>query len=105
MIRLDSSWELKIAQNLDKNNINWLRPNSKNGHTFQWIDKNGKQHTYYPDFYLIDYDVYLDPKNDYFRKNGGNDKIKRVREQNNVKVLILDEKELDWKLIHEKIFM
>lgn len=58
---------------------------------------DGKQHRYTPDFYLPEYDIYLDPKNDYLINNinpslGYNDveKIKKVSTQNNIKILILD---------------
>lgn len=33
--------------------------------SIKWVDKNQKERRYYPDFYLIDFDVYLDPKNPY----------------------------------------
>ena len=50
---LDSSWELLMAQDLDKHNILWSRPSS-------FLLSNKRRYT--PDFYLPDYDVYLDPK-------------------------------------------
>ena len=56
---LQSSWEYEMSLNLDKNNIKWRRPM-----TF-WLtlkNKCGKQSTYTPDFWLPEYDVYLDPK-------------------------------------------
>jgi len=31
----------------------------------KWIDKNNNDRMYYSDFYLPDYDIYLDPKNPY----------------------------------------
>ncbi len=62
-VQLESSWELKIAEYLDKKNINWIRPNP-----ILWIDSNNKNHLYYPDFYLIDFNIYLDPKNPYCMK-------------------------------------
>ena len=57
-ILLDSSWELELAKRLDFLNINWIRPKN-----LKWKDQNGIEHNYFPDFYLIDYDLYLDPKN------------------------------------------
>ncbi len=57
-VLLESSWELEIAQYLDEHKINWTRPKY-----IIWIDASGKQRNYYPDFYLPDYDLYLDPKN------------------------------------------
>lgn len=58
-VLLDSSWEEALAIRLDNLNIEWIRPDP-----IQWEDKNGTMHNYFPDFYLTDYDLYLDPKND-----------------------------------------
>lgn len=55
---LDSSWEESLAKRLDNLNINWVRPGP-----LKWIDKENKVRNYFPDFYLLDYDLYLDPKN------------------------------------------
>lgn len=60
IILLDSTWELKIAEYLDKLNIKWIRPKH-----LVWYDSNDKLRRFYPDFYLEDYNVYIDPKNDY----------------------------------------
>lgn len=60
-INLESSWELEIAEYLDENNISWIRPKDP----IPWIDSKNKNHLYYPDFYLLEHDLYLDPKNEY----------------------------------------
>lgn len=57
-IMLDSSWELALAMRLDELQIKWERPEP-----LKWVDKNGDVHNYFPDFYLKEYDLYLDPKN------------------------------------------
>lgn len=57
-VKLDSSWELILAQRLDELNVKWNRPEP-----LKWMDKEGKIHHYFPDFYLEDYDIFLDPKN------------------------------------------
>lgn len=57
---LESSWELTIAKLLDEKSITWTRPKS-----LTWFDSNNNSHQYYPDFYLPEYEVFLDPKNDY----------------------------------------
>lgn len=57
--KFDSNWEIIIAQFLDNNNITWNKPMTG----ITWTDKTNKQHKYFPDFYLPDYDIYLDPKN------------------------------------------
>jgi len=60
IVKLDSAWEEILAIRLDEVNINWIRPKP-----IKWVDKNGVYHNYFPDFYLEDYDIYLDPKNPY----------------------------------------
>lgn len=97
IVILDSSYELRVAQELELNNISWIRPES-----MKWIDEQGNDHAYYPDFYLTEFDVFLDPKNDFLIKQD-QDKIKRVQEQNNVKVFILDKHQLSWKEIKRVI--
>lgn len=57
-VMLDSSWELSLAKRLDYLGIKWVRPKP-----LIWVDEKGLEHNYFPDFYLLDYDLYLDPKN------------------------------------------
>lgn len=59
-VLLESTWELKLAEFLDENKIVWIRPKH-----IIWIDRTKKKRYYFPDFYLKDYDLYLDPKNVY----------------------------------------
>jgi hypothetical protein len=56
---LQSSWEYQVMLELNANNILWRR-----GQTF-WLtlkSKNGNPSSYTPDFWLPDFDIYLDPK-------------------------------------------
>ena len=103
--KLDSTYELAVAQSLDENSIVWERPKS-----FTYVGFDNKQHRYVPDFYLPDYDIYLDPKNDFLINNvnpglGYNDcdKIKLVEHQLGIRVLILDSEHLTWDKIKSKI--
>lgn len=96
-IKLDSSYEVTFAQDLDKNNIKWERPKPL------LYELNGEEHRYYPDFFLPDYNVYVDTKNDYLINHvnprfGITDveKIHLVEQQNNIKVYILDKNNLLW---------
>jgi hypothetical protein len=57
-ILLDSTWEYELAKRLDFLNIKWIRPEP-----LKWKDLRGLEHHYFPDFYLLDYDLFLDPKN------------------------------------------
>jgi len=58
LIHLQSSWEVKIAKKLDDLKIEWIRPSKR----IKW-DDGGRIRTYLPDFYLPEYDLYLDVKN------------------------------------------
>lgn len=100
-----SSYEIKLAKSLDENNIKWVKPER-----LPYIAKDNTKHNYTPDFYLPEYDVYLDPKNDYLIENinptlGYNDveKIHWVMEQNNVKIIVLNKNELEWNVVKNKI--
>lgn len=97
-VKLGSSFELSVAISLDENNIRWVKPKG-----MKYLDNNGIQRTYFPDFYLPDFDVYLDPKNDFLIKNPNpyhgykdSDKIKWAEEYNSVRILILDKEHLEW---------
>lgn len=57
-IDLQSSWEKIIAEKLNELNLRWSRPSKR----FTWNDGIA-QRTYLPDFYLPDFDLYLDVKN------------------------------------------
>lgn len=100
-IKFDSSYEVIVAQSLDKYHINWKKCKS-----FKYIDKNNIEHEYTPDFYLPDFNIYLDPKNDFLINNinpnlgfKDTDKIKWVCKQNNIRVIILNKNQLDWNII------
>jgi hypothetical protein len=56
-INLHGKWELCVAEWLDSNNITWDR----NTHTFPYM-YNNQIHTYFPDFYLTEYDLYVEVK-------------------------------------------
>lgn len=80
---LQSTYELKCSEILNELKINWIRPKA-----LKYDNKN-----YFADFYLTDYDIYLDPKNSYKAKLD-KEKISKVTKQNNVIVFILCEKQI-----------
>lgn len=47
-----------MAEWLDRMEVRWMRPLP-----IKWLDELDKSRLYYPDFYLPDLDLYLDPKN------------------------------------------
>jgi len=56
-ILLDGSWEVLFASWCDANNIKWLK--NTNFFNYYWKDK---PHIYYPDFYLPEFNVYIEIK-------------------------------------------
>lgn len=54
---LDSSWEVEVAKFLDSYDIRWEKPTTG----FDYI-YDGKTHIYYPDFYLPDFNTYIEVK-------------------------------------------
>lgn len=92
-VLLESSYELILAKDLDNHNIAWNRPKR-----LKWIDNSGKQRHYTPDFYLPEFDIYLDPKNDYLIKIDS-EKVRLCSIQNNVKIHVLNKSQLSWDYI------
>lgn len=95
---LESSWELKLAISLDKNGISWERPEP-----IKWVD-NGIIRNYYPDFYLPEFDLYIDPKNSWVEKNQKN-KLEILNDKYDNIVILRSEHQCDNinKFILEKI--
>ena len=87
---LQSTYELRCSEILNELGINWLRPTA-----LKYDSRN-----YFADFYLPDYALYLDPKNAY-KAILDKEKIEKVSKQNNVKVLILLEKDLTLDFIRQ----
>jgi hypothetical protein len=103
--KLGSSYEYEVALDLDKHNIKWDTCKK-----FYYIDPYGNVRRYTPDLYLPDYDIYLDPKNDFLINNinpkigySDTEKIKLVENQNNLCIIILSKNELTWSSIEKKI--
>jgi hypothetical protein len=86
IVSLDSSWELALAKRLDELKIRWERPDS-----ISYVASDGRTRRYFPDFYLPDHNLYLDPKNPFAIK-AQQDKINQLTKQ--IKNLIII-KELD----------
>lgn len=90
-IWFDSKWEVQVAESLDESSVEWTRPSIG----FVWTDTGRK---YYPDFYLPEYNVYLDPKNDYLIVKDSK-KISEAQFRNKIKVLVLTKYQLKWEII------
>lgn len=93
----ESSFEVKLSSILNSLQIDWIRPK------FIWYkDKNDNKRRYYPDFYLTDFDLYLDPKNDYLIKTDI-DKIIRAAKSNNIFIIIIGENYINVESIKKMV--
>lgn len=81
---LQSSYEYKCFELLSEMNIRWIRPKA--------LKYSGRN--YFADFYLVDYDIYLDPKNNYKAKID-QEKISQVIKENQVKIFVLLQNEIN----------
>ncbi len=81
MFSFDSSWEDALAIRLDQLDVFWIRPEP-----IIYQDLNGKKRKYYGDFYLPNYDLYIDPKNSYAQKQQYQ-KISILSKMINLKIL------------------
>ncbi len=79
---LRGKWELNVAKWLNNKNYIWIRKEY-----LKYVDNNGIKRTYTPDFYLPVFDRYIEVKG-YFSKID-KEKIKLVKEQNNIKLIML----------------
>lgn len=75
---LQSSYEMECANVLNALSIEWIRPKA--------LRYDGKR--YFADFYLPEYQIFLDPKNDYKAKVD-EQKIRSVIDQNDVLLFVL----------------
>ena len=87
-VTLQSSYELACSIILNDLGIRWVRPKALIYDTRK----------YYPDFYLVDYNIYLDPKNSYKAKQDA-EKISTASAQNNAVIIVLLEEHLTKEFI------
>ena len=95
---MDSTWEVACAKRLDELGIKWMRnPSIK----LKYITRSRRIRNYIPDFYLPDYDVYIEVKG--YWTDAARHKIKSVQINNDVKLLILESLDAIGKLDEESI--
>ena len=76
---LQSTYEKLCAELLDELGIRWIRPSHL---------KYAGNKKYFPDFFLPDLNIYLDPKNP-FKERQDRAKIESVKKMNDVKLFVL----------------
>jgi hypothetical protein len=85
-IWMDSTWEIEAAKRLDALKIRWERDTGK--HRFRYVDAKGNNRHYFPDFYLPDYNTYLEIKG--YWTNETHHKMNSVKQLNQIKLIVLD---------------
>jgi len=89
LIKVQGKWELMYALYLIDNGIRFYSHRGR----ISYIDGDGNSRSYYPDFYLVDEDKYVDIKADYFWELQ-KEKFQYIKEQNECQVEILLKKDL-----------
>ncbi len=85
VVIMDSTWETVMAMRLDELNVKWERDENMK---LEYRSKTGRKRNYIPDFYLPDYDVYIEVKG--YWTDAAKYKMKDVQKRNPVKILILE---------------
>lgn len=85
IVSMDSTWEVMMASKLDELGVSWHRDESLK---LEYKTRGGRKRNYIPDFYLIDYDLYIEVKG--YWTDAAKHKMKDVQKRNPVKILILE---------------
>jgi hypothetical protein len=93
----ESSYEVNLSTILNELNILWIRPAY-----FWYTDEMNNKRRYYPDFYLPDYDLYLDPKNDYLIKTDIF-KIHQAAIENNIMIVIIGKESINLNAVKKLV--
>lgn len=83
--RVQGTWELKFIQWLDENNLTFDCHKGR----LPYIDVDGVERSYYPDFFVYEWNSYVDPKADYWYKKQYEkfELIKKQHPNKNIQIL------------------
>jgi|TARA_Y100000034_G_C6894621_1_gene412232 predicted nuclease of restriction endonuclease-like RecB superfamily len=84
-VKMDSTWEVAMAEKLDELNIRWVRNDDMK---LEYTTVRGRKRKYIPDFYLPDHDLYIEVKG--YWTDAARHKMKDIEERNPGKILILE---------------
>ena len=82
---MDSTWENALAVLLDRLEIKWDRGDHL---VLDYKSAKGRKRKYIPDFYLPDYDIYVEVKG--YWTDAARLKVADVEQRHGIKVLILE---------------
>ena len=84
-VLMDSTWEVAMAKKFDELGVKWVRDENM---ILEYRTVRNRKRKYIPDFYLPEYDLYIEVKG--YWTDAARHKMVDVVERNNVKVLILE---------------
>ena len=85
IVLMDSTWEVMMATRLDELEIIWERdPNIK----LEYRTRGGRKRNYIPDFYLPEFDLYIEVKG--YWTDAARHKMKDIIKRNPGKICILE---------------
>ena len=82
---MDSTWEVAMARRLDELSVKWIRNSDLK---LEYVTRGRRKRKYIPDFYLPDYDLYIEVKG--YWTDAARHKMKDVQKRNPVKILIVE---------------
>ncbi len=85
VVSMDSTWEVAMANRLDTLGILWERSTDMK---LEYRTRGGRKKNYIPDFYLPDYDIYIEVKG--YWTEAARHKMEDVQKRHPVKFLILE---------------
>lgn len=96
--KVQGTWEKELAELFVEHDIKWEKI-KVNSHTFEYKCTNGVTRRYTPDFYLKDFDMYIEVKGYWW----GNDKekVNSVLNSHNINLKVLNDKTLFESFINE----
>ena len=84
-VKMDSTWEVACAVKLDSLSVQWKRDRSIR---LNYLTRGKRKRYYIPDFYLPDYDLYIEVKG--YWTDAARHKMSDVQARNPVRILILE---------------
>lgn len=84
-VQMDSTWEVAMAKKLDELGVKWTRDESL---VLEYRTIRDRKRRYIPDFFLPDYDLYIEVKG--YWTDAARHKMIDVQKRNPVKILILE---------------
>ena len=84
-VKMDSTWEVACASKLDMLGVRWDRDKTIR---LNYLTRGKRKRYYIPDFYLPDYDLYIEVKG--YWTDAAKHKMNDVQARNPVRIIILE---------------